>query len=112
MFIGMKARKEKQSGKEHPHTSKKTKKKTKHHHQNQAKTKQKAHEIEVCIDLRTCKRKRLRGWHRLPGVLVGSPSLEVFKRCVDVAFGNVVSGHGGDGLMVGLDDLRGLFQPQ
>jgi len=25
--------------------------------------------------------------------------------------GDVVSGHGGDGLAVGLDDLRGLFQP-
>jgi len=24
---------------------------------------------------------------------------------------DVVSGHGGDGLMVGLGDLRGLFQP-
>ena len=40
-----------------------------------------------------------------------SPSLEVFKSCVDVALRDMVSGHGGDGLMVGLDDLRGLFQP-
>ena len=24
---------------------------------------------------------------------------------------DMVSGHGGDGLMVGLDDLSGLFQP-
>jgi len=39
-------------------------------------------------------------WHRLPRELVKSPSLEVFK----------VSGYGGDGLMVGLDDLSGLFQ--
>jgi len=26
------------------------------------------------------------------------------------ALGDMVSGHGGDGLMVGLDDLSGLFQ--
>jgi len=30
---------------------------------------------------------------------------------VDVAQRDVVSGHGGDGLAVGLVDLRGLFQP-
>lgn len=40
---------------------------------------------------------------------MGSPSLEVFKNCVDVALRNMVSGHGGDGLTVGLDDLSGLF---
>ena len=40
-----------------------------------------------------------------------SLSLEVFKECGDVALRDVVSGHGGDGLMVGLDDLSGLFQP-
>ena len=40
-----------------------------------------------------------------------SPSLEVFKNCGDVALRHVVSGHGGDGLMVGLDDLTALFQP-
>ena len=39
----------------------------------------------------------------------GFPSLEVFNDCVDVALRDVVSGHGG--LMVGLDDLGGLFQP-
>ena len=43
--------------------------------------------------------------------MVGLPSLEVFKSHVDVALRNMVSGHGGDGLMVGLDDLTGLFQP-
>ena len=36
--------------------------------------------------------------------------LKVFKKCVDVALRDVVSGHGGGGLMVGLGDLRGLFQ--
>jgi len=33
------------------------------------------------------------------------------KNCVDVALRDVVSGHGGDGLMVGLGDLSGPFQP-
>ena len=43
--------------------------------------------------------------------VVQSPSLEVFKNHVDMALRDVVSGHGGGGLVVGLDDLRGLFQP-
>jgi len=30
---------------------------------------------------------------------------------VGVALRDLVSGHGGDGLMVELDDLSGLFQP-
>ena len=37
--------------------------------------------------------------------------LELFKKCVDVALRDVVIGHGGDGLMVGVDDLSGVFQP-
>ena len=40
-----------------------------------------------------------------------SLSLAVFKKCADVALRDVVSGHGGDGLMVGLGNLSGLFQP-
>ena len=40
-----------------------------------------------------------------------SPSLEVFKKTVDVALRDVVTGHGGDGWMVGLGTLSGLFQP-
>ena len=43
--------------------------------------------------------------------VVQSPSLEVFRNRVDVALRDVVSGHGGGGLMVGLGDLSGLFQP-
>jgi len=34
---------------------------------------------------------------QLPREVVGSPSLEVFKSCEDVALKNVVSGHGGMG---------------
>lgn len=40
-----------------------------------------------------------------------SPSLQVFKERVDVALRDMVSGHGGDELKVGLDDPSGLSQP-
>jgi len=53
----------------------------------------------------------VRHWHRLPRQVVESPSLDVFKSRVAVAQRDMVSGHGGDGLAVGLGDLRGLFQP-
>ena len=48
--------------------------------------------------------------NRLPSKVVQSPSLEVFTNHVDVALRDMVSGHGGDRLMVGLGDLRELFQ--
>ena len=33
---------------------------------------------------------------------------KVFKNHIEVALRDVVSGHGGDGLIIGLDGLRGL----
>ena len=50
-------------------------------------------------------------WHRLPREVVQSPSLEVFQNCMDVTLRDVVSGHGGPGMVVELGDLSGLFQP-
>jgi len=45
--------------------------------------------------------------------MVESPSLEVFKKKLDGTLrkGTWFSKHGGDGLMAGLDGLRGPFQP-
>jgi len=44
--------------------------------------------------------------------VVESPSLDVFRNHVDVALRDTVSGYGGGGLMDGLGNLRGLFQPK
>ena len=39
-----------------------------------------------------------------------SPTLKVLKNHADMALRGMVSGHGGVGLVVGLDDLGCLFQ--
>ena len=51
---------------------------------------------------------REHSWNMLP---MEALSLKMFKKCVDVALRDMVSGHDGDGLTAGLDDLRSLFQP-
>ena len=51
-------------------------------------------------------------WHRLHRKVVESLFLEVFKEHVDVnTEGYGLVGNIGDRWKVGLDDLRGLFQP-
>ncbi len=48
-------------------------------------------------------------WHSLHSEVLESPSLEVFKKCGDVAQRDMVSGHGRDGSIVALDDHSGHF---
>ena len=70
----------------------------------------KAHAGAVCrLDIRKIfSRRAVRHWHR---EVVESPSLGVFRNHGHVALRDVVSGHGGDGLAAGHDNLSGLFQP-
>jgi len=50
-------------------------------------------------------------WNKLPREVLQSPFMEVLKERVNMALRDMVSGHEGDGLVLGLDNLRGLFQP-
>jgi len=49
---------------------------------------------------------------RACALVVVSLSLEVFKKRTDVALRDMVSGHGRNGLTIGVDKLRSLFQAE
>lgn len=51
-------------------------------------------------------------WYRLPGEVVGPPSLKVLQSCGDVGTEGRGQRADGDGLTAGLYDHSGLFQPQ
>jgi len=56
-------------------------------------------------------RRIFKHWNMLPRKAVESSSLEIFKRHVDRVLGTWFSGGlGSVRLMVGLEDLKGLFQ--
>ena len=52
-----------------------------------------------------------RHWHGLPLEAVGLLSLELLRRCGDVALRDMASGHNGHGFGLDFGDLSGLFQP-
>jgi len=73
----------------------------------------KLHEGRFILDIRKHFFSKGAGsqWHWLTREVVESPSLELLQSHVDVALRAMGSGYGGNGLLVRLDGLRGLFQP-
>jgi len=65
----------------------------------------------ILREISSQKEQCCRHWNRLLRKVVKSLSLGVFKNRVDVALRDVVSGHNGSWLTIGLDDNSGPFQP-